>query len=419
MNLSRFSRVLYQISNSSEKVLTRKQNLFKNKRQWFGILAKVSEDNENLEVQNNKITDKFPLVWLRDNCKCENCFHKSSQSRIINWKEFDIDVKVKSVEAKDEDNITINWHDDHKSVYSLDWLEKRSFSKVHQEKFLNEIYMPVKKVWTKDEFPDILKTYEFKDIINEDEALYKWLKDIAVYGIALVKNVPESEKEWRKILERVAFGKKTHYGDTFYVIAREETNNVAYLSVTLQFHTDLPYYNYTPGVILLHCLTQTKGKGGENLLTDSFHIAEKLRRENRDVFDILSKTDVNWSDIGEEDGVPFYKILRQPTISLDKYGNISVVRHSITQRDSYFTVDIKDVKPWYKAIKVFINELYTNAACFRTEPGDILSIDNTRLTHARLGYEDTEDSRRVVIGNYLDWDEIHSRLRVLGKRFGK
>ncbi|KAK9695648.1 Taurine catabolism dioxygenase TauD, TfdA family [Popillia japonica] len=418
MNVSRFMRVLTQI-NSNEIILSRKSNLFKITRRWFGIRAAVSDDNESLEVKYQKRTDKFPLVWLRDNCTCENCFHKSSQSRIINWKEFDINIKVNSVEAKDDNNIEINWNDNHKSVYSWDWLEKRSFSEAGQEKFLKDVYMPTKKLWSKNEFFDILRSYEYKDIINEDEALYNWLKDLAVYGVSLIKNAFENEKECQKISERVAFVKKTHYGESFYVVAKEGTNNVAYLSNPLQLHTDLPYYHYKPGVILLHCIVQNKGKGGGNLLTDAFYVAENLRNKNKDVFDVLASIDVNWLDIGEEDGVPFHKIHRDPIIALDSHGNIRTIRHSIPQRDSYFTVNIEDVKPWYKALKVFVDQIYSNAAHFKTQPGDILAVDNTRLVHGRLGYQDTKDVKRLLVGNYLDWDEIHSKLRVLGKRFAK
>ena len=36
--------------------------------------------------------------------------------------------------------------------------------------------------------------------------------------------------------------------ETFEVIAKPGTSNVAYLSGPLQLHTDLPYYEYKPGV---------------------------------------------------------------------------------------------------------------------------------------------------------------------------
>lgn len=32
---------------------------------------------------------KFPLIWLRDNCQCSECFHASSMSRTIDWTTFD------------------------------------------------------------------------------------------------------------------------------------------------------------------------------------------------------------------------------------------------------------------------------------------------------------------------------------------
>lgn len=45
--------------------------------------------------------------------------------------------------------------------------------------------------------------------------------------------------------------------------------------------------------------------------------------------------------------------------------------------------------------------------------GDILTFDNTRCLHGRTGYTDQENNTRHLIGAYVDWDEIYSRLRVL------
>lgn len=67
--------------------------------------------------------------------------------------------------------------------------------------------------------------------------------------------------------------------------------------------------------MLLHCIVQTKSKGGENLLTDSFFVAEKLRSENKEAFDILTTTPVNWFDIGVEGDQKFHKIMRAPVIT--------------------------------------------------------------------------------------------------------
>lgn len=53
------------------------------------------------------------------------------------------------------------------------------------------------------------------------------------------------------------------------------------------------------------------------------------------------------------------------------------------------------------------NELFS----FRL--GDILTFDNTRCLHGRTEYTDQGNNVRHLIGAYLDWDEIYSRLRVL------
>lgn len=53
--------------------------------------------------------------------------------------------------------------------------------------------------------------------------------------------------------------------------------------------------------------------------------------------------------------------------------------------------------------------------------GDILAFSNTRLLHGRTGYEDKSGNIRHLVGVFIDWDEIYSRLRVLAndKRLNK
>lgn len=144
--------------------------------------------------------------------------------------------------------------------------------------------------------------------------LKDWLECLTDYGVAIIKDAPKTEIECRKIANRVGFIKKTHYGEEFIVAAKEGTSNVAYLSTPLQLHTDLPYYDYKPGVNLLHCLVQSKSTGGQNLLADAFYVAEKIRSENPEMHRILSTTLVNWSDVGEENGNHFHSIYRAPVI---------------------------------------------------------------------------------------------------------
>lgn len=65
----------------------------------YSLQASISANKENLEVNIENNLEKYPLVWLRDNCTCDNCYHKESKSRIINWANFNVDIKAKNIEV--------------------------------------------------------------------------------------------------------------------------------------------------------------------------------------------------------------------------------------------------------------------------------------------------------------------------------
>lgn len=51
--------------------------------------------------------------------------------------------------------------------------------------------------------------------------------------------------------------------------------------------------------------------------------------------------------------------------------------------------------------------------------GEILTFDNTRMVHGRTGFTDETGNSRHLVGAYLDWDEIYSRIRVLDAEISK
>lgn len=58
--------------------------------------ANLSSDHRHIILninESNKVSNseqlKYPLVWLRDNCQCSNCFHSQTKSRSIDWTKFD------------------------------------------------------------------------------------------------------------------------------------------------------------------------------------------------------------------------------------------------------------------------------------------------------------------------------------------
>lgn len=64
---------------------------------------------------------------------------------------------------------------------------------------------------------------------------------------------------------------------------------------------------------MLHCI-ENETIGGENEFCDGFTVANQLRENNKEKFDVLTSVGVDFQDIGEDVCGKFYKIHRFPTI---------------------------------------------------------------------------------------------------------
>uniref|UniRef100_A0A1B0CGH6 Putative gamma-butyrobetaine2-oxoglutarate dioxygenase n=1 Tax=Lutzomyia longipalpis TaxID=7200 RepID=A0A1B0CGH6_LUTLO len=374
----------------------------------------VCESDQVVSLDYGNRLMHFPLVWLRDNCQCSQCFDPPTYSRIINWYNFDVHPKLQSIVWNDHvRKIFIKWEDNHESVFDLKWLEERDFSPKNQEQHLTRNYRPVRKPWSKENFFSIFHSFDYNDVVSTNEGLKNWLESLSVYGVAKITNAPKDEGVCRRVANRVGFIKKTHFGEEFIVKHKPGTTNRAYLSSELQLHTDLPYYEHKPGVNLLHCLEQSMSQGGKNLLIDAVYISNMMKEMYPQHYKLLKTVPVDWTEFGREDDETFHSIYRAPVFVVDDKDELIRVNHSTPQRGSHFTVPLGLVKPWYEAFDVFVKLMKAQAVEFKTQSGDILTFDNVRLVHGRNAYDDTESNVRYIVGAYLDWDLIFSRLRVL------
>ncbi|CAG2060846.1 unnamed protein product [Timema podura] len=250
---------------------------------------------------------------------------------------------------------------------------------------------------------------------RSDTHLLEWLEWVVTYGLAIVEGTPNRRDQNRRLAERVAFIKKTHFGEEFEVQAKAGASNLAYLATPLQLHSDLLYYEYQPGLNMLHCLVQAAGgEEGKNQFTDCLRLSQILRETQPDVYKILSTTLVDWSDIGAERGDNWFALHRGPVLCEDHSGQFVRVNYSHQQRDSHFTVPLDQVNRWYEALAVFSQALHhpDNTVFLKTKPGEILTFDNLRMLHGRTGYNNGR-SERHLIGVYIDNDMVFSRIRVL------
>ncbi|XP_059468794.1 gamma-butyrobetaine dioxygenase-like isoform X2 [Neocloeon triangulifer] len=367
-------------------------------------------------------SSSFPLTWLRDNCQCPKCFHPDSKSRTVDWATCDITIKPKEVQVSDDGKtVIVDWLDAHSSRYSAEWLHSRRFEEDARKKWLST-YKQEKEIWQsaeETEFPR--KRFSFEGVMSDDGQLLQWMLELERFGVAVLEGAGcDDERTVRKLADRVAFIRRTHYGEEFSVKSKMEPSNVAYTGQALQLHTDLPYYEYKPGVNMLHCLVQAEGEGGENQLVDSLRVAGQLKQSHPEFYKALSTIPVDWTDEGVEEGRPFRSLYRAPVICEDSTGKVFRVNYSQPQRDSHFSVPVEQVETWYLALKQFTQLMLRadNRVEYKVKPGEILSFDNLRICHGRSGYTPAVNQiyERHIVGAYLDWDEIRCRIRVLSQR---
>ncbi|CAD7077504.1 unnamed protein product [Hermetia illucens] len=374
-------------------------------------LLTASIESQYVRVNHDEKSMKFPQIWLRDNCCCPECFHEGTQSRIYKFK---VGVRAERVQALDDKSVQIEWNDRHTSVYNLKWLGERDFSPENRQKYIDEFYRLKHVFWGKEDFKKECKEFEFDEVMGTNEGLRKWMEALAIYGVALINNSPKEKTTARRLADRVGFIRKTHYGEEFSVMSKPDAKNYAYLSAPLPLHTDLPYYEYKPGLNLLHCFTQSESSGGQSLTADAFYVAERLKQKDPKSYEILTKVPVDWNDIGSEGGGEgFHSIYRSPMINFDADGRYNRINLSIPQRDSHFTVKLEEVIPWYEAYWKLIEILKEETTTFKLKEGQLLTFNNLRVLHGRTGYDDNETNVRHIIGVYLDWDIVYARWRVL------
>jgi len=201
--------------------------------------------------------EKFPIIWLRDNCQCAACFDPQTYTRTIDWDNFNFNVRVLKVSVSllnisraikvivfqfQNECLCIEWDDGHQSDFELSWLQARSFSSDKALNYKESFCQPPKKIWNRNDFPSIFKSFDYSKVLSDDRELLKWLEALVVRGIAILKNTPPNENEIHKLANRVGFIRRTHFGDHFTVQAKTETSTFAYTPATLQLHTDIPYY---------------------------------------------------------------------------------------------------------------------------------------------------------------------------------
>ena len=348
----------------------------------------------NSKNENLKNFSIHPL-WLRERLNSKNYLDQHNYQRL--YEPSLLDPNIKFSKYKVEDNLLkIEFTDNSNGVFSIDSLIQELNSKD---------IIPTKTPW-KNEFKE-LPIYDFKSL-NEDKYISELLNDFQELGFVIVKNTSVEEGTVIKFAEMFGPVRTTNFGKHFDVVSKPKANDLAYTSLGIKAHTDNPYRKPMPGIQILHCIAN-EAKGGDSSLVDGYAVAEYLKKEEPEMYEVLTTTDVLFKFVDKDIILENYGKL----IELDDSGNYLQSRFS-GRLDYVPYLEPKKLESFYTARKklYYLYESEEFELNFRLESGMLMMFDNIRVLHGRTEY-DVNTGFRHLQGCYIDHDSTEGKLRRL------
>lgn len=359
--------------------------------------------DQTLEVSwNDGQSHAFPLVWLRDNCDCPRCLHPDTRERTFDLLSVPETLRVASAGRTGQGAVMVVWaNDGHASKYRTGWLRSNAVDTA-----VEGTGRPDTILWDGTLQGNIPRV-AYADVMDSEAGLSTWLTTLLAYGVAVVTDTPRRDREVIRIAERIAYARRSNFGEHFEVRAEPNPINNAYTALQLLNHTDLCNLERPPGYQFLHCL-ENGAVGGESTLVDGFCAADALRREDADAFRVLSTAPVLFRFYDTECDLRF----RAPVIRLDDAGDFEQIRFNF----GLFGVQAlppDQMTALYAAYRKYARLVRDGRfqICLKLQPGDLLTFDNWRVLHGRQAYQPSTGARHLQ-GCYVDRDEVLGRMRV-------
>ena len=356
---------------------------------------KILQDKLKIDFSNNT-EESFLNIWLRDHAKDDDSWDSRSNQRKIFTAKLDPKLHIKKAEIRDHGNsIDILWSDLNKSInYSSEFfMENLTKSKKTQNNL---------KIWASNDLDENIYT-NFDDVITEDG--YKsFLKKLYEYGFVVIQNCKTEMSSVEKIAKKIGYVRESIFGGLWSFESNEDKADSAYTQEELRPHTDSTYSNDAPGLQLLLCCNY-KATGGESIMVDGFKIAEKIKNEKKEIYDLLTKVEVTGQYIG--DGV--FLEAKRPILKLNSDQQLTQVSFNNYDRAPFIMSEDK-TKKFYHAIREF--DLIANNKEFQwrrvLRPGDLLIFNNWRILHGRGSFS----GDRKMSGCYINKEDFDSSCRI-------
>lgn len=363
----------------------------------FFLTLKKSEEDEPIRIS---------YIWLRDHCRCNECYNHVTFQRSLSILDIPEDVSPDSYEIQ-EQNLNVLWKDGHSSTYGLDFLFDSQFD-VYKESLLQERSQPV--LWDRELItlcPEYCRV-TLNELLCEDEVVKRAVASLVMYGVAFIEKVPANQQSTEMAVRRIFPIHKTLFGEMWTFSDSMDHSDTAYTKGYLGPHTDNTYFGDASGLQVLHCI-QFNGSGGETILTDGFKATEQLKLKSPEAFDRLCAYPLTAEYLEEGKHHTCCAPVIKRNIMTEE---VEQLRFNTYDRAVMKTIPQEKIPQFYTDYKQLAAEIHdeTMPWKFRLTPGTVMIFDNWRVLHGRLAYS----GKRVMTGCYVSRTDYQSVARTLG-----
>lgn len=370
--------------------------------------AEILSTGEALELSwKDGSRARFHAIWLRDNALDPETRSEINGQRLITLLDIPSNTHIVDASLTSEGDLSVMIAPEMKRIFFQSaWLKRNAYDHARSQNV--GWFDPAVETWDAH-LQTRVPTSNWDMVRGSLPARGEWFAAIRKYGFAVLKGVPTESGAVCDVAEMFGFVRETNYGRWFDVRSEVNPSNLAYTNLGLQAHTDNPYRDPVPTLQLLSCLDNSVD-GGDSIVVDGFRVAQKLRSEAPNAFDLLARYKATFEYTGSE-GV----LLRanKPIIDLAPDGEITAVSFNNRSAAPLVNVPYDYMADYYDAYRNFaeIVEDESMQVSFKLSPGELFIVDNTRVLHARKAFSGSGE--RWLQGCYADKDGLLSTLRVI------
>ena len=288
----------------------------------------------------------------------------------------------------------------------MEWLRNHCYSDEERRK------RDSKPVLIDADFVQSISKTDYQRYLETDAGLLEVMQAVNKFGFAMVTTAVPEDQTIVNLAQRFCPIRETNYGSINDMKVHNDQIVISYTDVALTAHCDEPYCYGALGIGFFHCMNSAIGQGGTSIFVDCFKIAEDLRSEDPEAFEILTTVPVQFMrDHPDEQEYRAEGTL----IAQDYFGNLNGVRYA---ERPLAPLDIPGylVCEYYRAFGEFMRWIrdQKNEIRFKMNTADVIIFDNQRMTHGRTAFTGDRHLRTA----YVERDFFHSKLRVLSRRAG-